>query len=185
MKELKRASDIVSQIQFGKKKTWKDLFEKHSFFTEDYKYYLSVNCASRSKEAQQVWSGHVQSKVRRLVSAIENSDTGVAIAHPYVKGFSRVHRCKTEDEVDNILHGELKYQIDTTTEETTGIAAVLAGEDNDQAAAGVSESEDSEKHDKMNTPELDAEKNMIIYTTTYYVGLELGNEGDRMCPSKF
>ncbi|QDS77569.1 hypothetical protein FKW77_001384 [Venturia effusa] len=163
MRELARASALMTEI-FAKKKSWKDLFEKHTFFTKDYKYYLSVNCASRSKEAQQVWSGHVQSKVRRLVSNIENSDTGVSIAHPYVKGFQRIHKCRTEEEYDQILHGELKYQIAETTTEDSGLAAVLADQEGDDAGA----------QSKASQPELDAEGNMIIHTTTYYVGLELG-----------
>lgn len=169
MRELARASAIMTEI-FAKKKSWKDLFEKHTFFTKDYKYYLSVNCASRSKEAQQVWSGHVQSKVRRLVSNIENSDTGVSIAHPYVKGFQRVHKCKTEEEYDQILHGELKYQIAETTTEDSGLAAVLADQEGDDAGA----------QSKATQPEFDADGNMIIHTTTYYVGLELGgSEGGK------
>lgn len=163
MRELARASALMTEI-FAKKKSWKDLFEKHTFFTKDYKYYLSVNCASRSKEAQQVWSGHVQSKVRRLVSNIENSDTGVSIAHPYVKGFQRIHKCKTEEEYDQILHGELKYQIAETTTEDSGLAAVLADQESDDAGA----------QSKATQPEIDADGNMIIHTTTYYVGLELG-----------
>lgn len=163
MRELTRASTLMAEI-FTKKKSWKDLFEKHTFFTNDYKYYLSVNCASRSKEAQQVWSGHVQSKVRRLVGGIENSDTGVSIAHPYVKGFQRVHKCKSEDEVDNILHGELRYQITETTTEDSGLAAVLATQENDDAGA----------QSKATQPEIDPDGNMVIYTTTYYIGLELG-----------
>jgi poly(A) polymerase len=163
MRELARGSILMAEI-FAKKKSWKDLFEKHTFFTQDYKYYLSVNCASRSKESQQIWSGHVQSKVRRLVSGIENSDTGVSIAHPYVKGFQRTHKCKSEDEVDNILHGELKYQVTETTTEDSGIAAVLATQESDEA--GV--------QSKSAVPEIDGEGNMVIHTTTYYIGLELG-----------
>lgn len=163
MRELARASALMTEI-FAKKKSWKDLFEKHTFFTNDYKYYLSVNCASRSKEAQQVWSGHVQSKVRRLVSNIENSDTGVSIAHPYVKGFQRTHKCKSEEEYDQILHGELKHQIAETTTEDSGLAAVLADQESDDAGA----------QSKATQPEFDADGNMIIHTTTYYVGLELG-----------
>ncbi|RDI83112.1 hypothetical protein Vi05172_g6815 [Venturia inaequalis] len=137
MRELARASGLMTEI-FAKKKSWNDLFEKHTFFTKDYKYYLSVNCASRSKEAQQVWSGHVQSKVRRLVSNIENSDTGVSIAHPYVKGFQRVHKCKTEEEYDQILHGELKYQIAETTTEDSGLAAVLADQEEKKKRLDIS-----------------------------------------------
>src|SRR5688500_13842387 len=66
MEEFKRADAIVNQIHTGRK-AWADLFERHTFFTKDHKYYLSVVAASRTKEAHDMFAGLVQSKVRLLV----------------------------------------------------------------------------------------------------------------------
>jgi poly(A) polymerase len=152
--EIERANGICQDI-LSAKKAWHHLFEKHTFFTHDYKYYLSIVSASRTKEAQQIWSGLVQSKVRRLVSAIEMSDTGVDVAHPFNKGFDRVHLCKDEEEVSKVFQGELMFQISDEK-----LAEVLA-EKSENGAEGESESA----------------KPMIVYTTSYYIGLKLSNLG--------
>jgi poly(A) polymerase len=151
--EIERATGICQSILSGKK-SWHHLFEKHTFFTDDYKYYLSIVSASRTKEAQQIWSGLVQSKVRRLVSAIEMSDTGVDVAHPFNKGFDRIHVCKDEDEVNKVFQGELNFQI---SEEK------LAEVQTDNTEIGAEES--------------DSVKPTIVYTTSYYIGLKLSNLG--------
>jgi poly(A) polymerase len=110
LEEFKRADAIVNQIHAGKK-TWADLFERHTFFTKDHKYYLSVVAASRTKEAHDMFAGLVQSKVRLLVKGIEDGDAGVDIARPYVKAVDRVHGCQNEDEVDRVIQGNTDYQI--------------------------------------------------------------------------
>lgn len=158
IRELKNGAAIYNEIYEGKK-SWRELFQRHNFFTKDYKYYLSVIALSRSYPAHQVWSGFIHSKVRRLVGAIENSNTGVGVAHPYVDGFDRVHRCKSEDEVDAILHGELKHQITLTDEEKA--------ERDEHAQPG-----------EHSAPEIDGETR-TIYTTTYYIGLELDTSGEQ------
>jgi poly(A) polymerase len=142
MKELARANEIANNIVAGKL-IWKDLFEKHNFFTKDYKYYLSIVSGSLSKEAQQIWSGLVQSKVRRLVAGIERLDTGVKVAHPYNKGFDRIHLCKSPEEIDQVFQGDLRCQL--TEEEAS----------------------------KVEIPKDSADGPRLIYTTTYYVGLQL------------
>ena len=136
---------ITNEI-FAGKKAWVDLFQKHTFFTEGYKYYLSVIAGSRSKDAQTKWSGLVQSKVRRLVTGIELSDAGVELAHPFNKGFDRVHRCATEEQADMVLQGSLEYLISEAEAENT-----TASQGDDEKSA----------------------ENIFIYTTTYYVGIEL------------
>ena len=50
-RELSRANDITTQV-FNGQKAWKDLFERHTFFSQGYKYYLTITSASRTKEAQ-------------------------------------------------------------------------------------------------------------------------------------
>lgn len=110
MQEFERADKIVYEIYSGKK-SWDALFERHSFFTKDHKYYLSVVAASRSKDADSTFSGLVQSKVRLLVKGIDEGQAGVEVARPYTKSFQRVHRCATEDEVDKVIQGNLDYMI--------------------------------------------------------------------------
>lgn len=153
VRELDRALSIATNILNGTA-TWQDLFTKHTFFTKDYKYYLSVVAGGRTKKAQKEWSGLVESKVRRLVSNIEMSDTGVKCAHPFNKGFERVHLCKTEEEIDAVFQGQLTYQ--TTLEKAEEIEPKGSEE---KVANGAGPA--------------------IIYTTTFYIGLELGG-GDGM-----
>ena len=149
VRELERANAITNEI-FAGKKQWKDLFKKHTFFTEGYKYYLSVIAGSRSKDAQLKWSGLVQSKVRRLVTGIELSDAGVEVAHPFNKGFDRVHRCNNEEEANIALQGSLQLQVAESEIEKTANAEANA------------------EPDKQNS-----DSSIVIYTTTYYVGIEL------------
>jgi poly(A) polymerase len=156
LRELKRADKIVGDIAAGKL-AWKDLFAKHAFFTDGYKYYLSIVSASRTKEGQQMWSGLVQSKVRRLVQGIEMSDTGVKLAHPFNKGFERVHQCTKPEEVDMIFQGDLRFQ--KSEEDLT--------KTEDIALATNGESDGSSSESPPPT---------TIWTTTFYIGLELGSD---------
>ncbi|KAF2749397.1 Poly(A) polymerase [Sporormia fimetaria CBS 119925] len=110
LEEFQRADNLVNQIHAGRK-SWMDLFDGHTFFTKDHKYYLSVVAASRNKEAHGTFSGLVQSKVRLLVKGIEDGDAGVDRARAFTKGFERVHRCRNEDEIDRVVQGNLEYQV--------------------------------------------------------------------------
>ena len=166
IRELKRGREITDKIFMGQLQ-WKDLFTKHTFFTEGYKYYLSIIASSRTREAQHVWSGLVESKVRTLVANLENQET-IAVARPFTKGFERVHECKNESEIDAVLDGNLSYQtMDVKTETTDATnnpkhTAVAQGQANDMAMPA----EKSELVTKDKTSQ-------TIYTTTYYVGLEI------------
>jgi len=169
-RELDRAHQICVQILEGKQ-PWSELFQRHTFFSQDYKYYLTITSASRTKEAQQMWSGLVQSKVRRLVAGIEQSQAGVEIAHPYNKGFDRIHKCTSDDDRDKILQGNLDFQARDTETETTD-------QTKDPIQAAVAESEGSTENMKMPaaTSEAiqgDANGIQTIYTTTFYIGIEL------------
>ena len=166
IREIKAANDITTLV-FAGRKPWSDLFEKEKFFSEGYKYYLSVVAASRTKEAQQIWSGLVQSKVRRLVSGIEQSEAGVEIAHPYHKGFERVHHCKNEEEVDSVLQGSVAYQVKDTKTETTD-----ENKDIKQTVAAQDGAETQEMP-TANRVETNADGTKAIYTTTFYIGIEL------------
>jgi poly(A) polymerase len=149
LKELDRGVQIANNIIAGKA-TWKDLFVKHTFFTQDYKYYLSIVSAGRTKKAQNEWSGLVESKVRRLVSGIEMSDTGVECAHPFNKGFERIHSCKTEEEVDLVFQGDVRFQI--SEEKAAELETAIEAENGTNGEP----------------------KPVLIYTASYYIGLELG-----------
>lgn len=168
IRELQRASEITNKI-FDGKLQWKDLFQRHTFFTQNYKYYLSIVAASKTKEAQLIWSGFVESKVRRLVSGIEMSQAGVELAHPFNKGFERVHRCKNEEEIDMVLQGTLQFQDTGIKTETTDVT-------NDAAHVAMAEGIGG----KLEMPTTDGDETntnggglATIYTTTYYVGIEL------------
>lgn len=163
-RELHQADAICSQV-FNGDRQWKDLFQRHTFFSEGYKYYLSIVSASTTKDAQLIWSGLVQSKVRRLVAGIEQSQPNVEIAHPYTKGFDRVHRVKSEDEKDEVLQGNTKYQITEvkTTEEANDIKQQTAAQGDSDGLKMPTDGEKEHTKDGSST----------VYTTTFYVGIEL------------
>ena len=169
MREIRRAKEVATDILNGKLQ-WKDLFEKHTFFTQGYKYYLSIVSASRTKEAQQIWSGLVQSKVRKLVLAIEQSEAGIEIAHPFTKGFDRVHRCKTDVEIEMVKQGSLKFRASDIQTETTDQAKDIK---QSIAAQGESDLHMPTPENGKAVNETDNEGISTIYTTTFYVGIEL------------
>jgi poly(A) polymerase len=166
MRELERAGNITDKIFTGQLQ-WKELFTKHTFFTDGYKYYLSIIAASRTKDAQVVWSGLVESKVRLLVSNLETQGS-IEVARPFNKGFDRVHRCKSEAEIEAVISGDLSYQAKDIQTETTDlakdpkhVAAAEGGADAMKMPSGNGE---------MST---DGQEIHTIYTTTYYIGIEL------------
>lgn len=156
-KELKRGGDITDKVMSGKA-SWKDLFAKHTFFTQGYKYYLSVVSASKTKESQLLWSGFVESKVRLLVNKLEYHPS-IALAHPFNKGFTRAHRCRTEEEVDLVKNGSLQFHATDIATSTTGHGLTI----------------DTAVKEKVNeNQEIEKDRNFImVYTATHYIGLEL------------
>lgn len=106
-RELQRGVELSEKIIAGKR-PWSDLFTKHTFFTAGYKYYICVIATSKSKEAHKVWSGYVESKVRMLVQRIE-THASIALAHPFVKGYERRHRCNSDEEVAMVREGSLAF----------------------------------------------------------------------------
>jgi len=148
-----------------KQLTWKDLFARHSFFTNDYKYYLSITASSKTKEAEGVWSGLVESKLRHLVIALDRKNV-IAVAHPFPKGFERVHSVPNEQAMEAVKNGSIDYVAKGTSTEMTD-------ETNDAAhqAAAQTGVENAEVPD---IPEQKADiDSRTVYTTTYYIGLEL------------
>ncbi|MCJ1309324.1 polynucleotide adenylyltransferase [Agyrium rufum] len=176
-KELERGNTLVDKIFTGQLQ-WKDLFGKHNFFTQDYRYYLCIVASSRTKEAQLLWSGLVESKVRHLVSQLEE-EAAIEIAHPFNKGFERVHRCKNEAEIEDVIAGDLSYQVTDIKTETTddtndpkhnavaqGDSEVATTQSNGDLSSGDMQKEEIE----IGT---NGEEMHTIYTTTYYIGIEL------------
>lgn len=171
--ELKRGMVITEKIMTGKA-PWKDLFAKHTFFTKDYKYYLSVISASTTKEAQKIWSGRVESRVRHLVASLETHES-IAVAHPFNKTFERVHKCHTEEEIEKAKGGSLEYlfkEIPTETVDLKNETTVELKSEHDGGVPLVQEA-DLNGHQKTNGEETCT----FVYTTTSYIGLEL-HEGE-------
>lgn len=140
----------------NKQAEWKDLFVKHTFFTQDYKYYLSIISASTSKEAQHTWSGLVESKLRFLVGYLEGHSS-ISLAHPFNKGLERVHKCNNEKEVQLVSGGSMDFlikEIPAEIEATNGVADQKDGLTNGEA-----------KNSK--------DEPIFVYTSTFYIGLEL------------
>ncbi|CAG8975919.1 hypothetical protein HYALB_00007047 [Hymenoscyphus albidus] len=154
-KELKRGGDITDRIMSGKS-TWNELFMKNTFFVNGYKYYITVIAASPTEEAQLIWSGLVESKVRLLVgSAEENED--IALVHPFNKGFERVVTCHNEDEIEKAKNG-IEIPIREVPVETTDPAQHTNGDTREENGT--------------------TEKPTKIYTSTWYIGLQL-HEGTK------
>lgn len=158
---MKRGGIITDQIMIGKA-PWKDLFAKHTFFTQDYKYYLAVTSASTTKEAQKTWSGRVESRVRILVAMLELHES-IALAHPFNKTFERVHKCRTDDEIEKAKRGSLDYLYKEIPTETTDLKNEPDG------GVAIVKEEDLNGDKKSNGDE----KYTFVYTTTSYIGLEL------------
>jgi poly(A) polymerase len=108
-RELRRGLEISEEIMVGKR-PWSDLFVKHTFFTQGYRYYISVVSASKNKEAHKVWSGYVESKVRMLVQKLEQHSS-IALAHAFNKGYDRRHLCKNDHEIEQVQEGSLEFVI--------------------------------------------------------------------------
>ncbi|KAG6015904.1 hypothetical protein E4U54_002744 [Claviceps lovelessii] len=150
--ELRRGLEISESIMVGKR-PWKDLFVKHTFFISDYKYYISVTSASKSKEAHKTWSGYVESKVRMLVQKIEQHPH-IAIAHAFNKGYNRRHHCKSDSEIAQVQDGSLDY-LDKENELTNG---------------------KTPNADESNTTSAENTETAIatdVFTTSHYIGLKL------------
>lgn len=188
LRELQRGGDVVDKI-FMKQQTWNDLFSRHSFFTNDYKYYLSITASSKTKEAEGIWSGLVESKLRHLVIALDRKPI-IAVAHPFPKGFERIHSVPNEQAMETVKNGSTQYVAKGTSTETTDEtkdaaheAAAQSGEEN-AIVPEVPEHKDANSE----VPQEDSKsENKTVYTTTYYIGLELkplepGMDAKPPCP---
>jgi poly(A) polymerase len=129
---------------------------------------LMVVSASHSKEAQQAWSGLCQARLRRLIMKVEELQGSVELAHPFNKGFDRTHECLPGAQTDTVLQGGLDYQIkDSETTETAGDVQTQAAAQTDAEGMPVPVANGE------NATETASDGKHRIYTTTYYVGIDL------------
>jgi poly(A) polymerase len=142
MSEFERADKTITAIASGGK-PWDDLFQRHTFFTQNHKYYLAVHATCTTKIAHDQFSGLVKSKVRLLAKSIDEGQTNIQYAITYMDGFDRLHRCENEEQFDQVKQGQLQYRVDQ-----------------DQIPqAGGQQSDDRWP--------------MVVYTTTFYIGLTM------------
>lgn len=149
-RELQRGLELTESIMVGRR-SWSDLFVKHTFFTADYKYYICVTTASKDKEAQKVWSGYVESKVRMLVQKLELHPS-IALAHAFNKGYDRRHRCKNDEEIAQVQEG--------------GLDCIAPKDDIDSSTADKQEPQRAGDAAQSPPP-------TEVFTTTHYIGLQL------------
>jgi poly(A) polymerase len=168
MEEFQRGNDIVAAIYKGQR-PWKDLFEKHTFFTETYKHYICVITAGRTQDAAQKFAGRVQSRLKWLVKGIEDSHlNSVELVQPFMKGFDREHECKDQNQIEEVIHGSLDYQV----RETKTVEPDQTAEEKSEEVAQTDE--DGIKMDGVQDEVKPAEKwPQMIWTTTYYLGIGL------------
>lgn len=155
-RELERGVQLTDQI-LRTERPWKDLFTKHTFFTQDHKYYLAVIATSTTKEAHKIWSGFVESKVRILVGDLERHPS-VALARPFNKGFERLHITKTDEEIAEVQNGSLLY---------------VTKDEGATAGAGTNKEDPNADHQGSEAKVEDAKQPTTLYTATHYIGLEL------------
>jgi poly(A) polymerase len=184
--ELERGAQVTDEIMIGKR-PWKDLFTKHTFFTSGFRYYLTVIASSRTKKAQNAWSGFVESRVRVLVNKLELHPS-IALARPFNKGYDREHRCKDNAQVEEVISaGSLAYvykppadgEGQAKPETKQEVKPEPKAEDSELPPATnvkpePAEGEADAKVKLEDIPEKTAEpEDMEIYTTNHYIGLQL------------
>ncbi|KAJ2894197.1 Poly(A) polymerase [Zalerion maritima] len=188
-KELRRAGNIAASVMENKV-PWKDLFEKHTFFTKDYRYYLQVIVIGMNKEDQKVWSGWVESRLRMLIQGLERHDS-INLAHAFIKGFSRRHVCFSGIDTEKVLEGSMEYLApdeEETTEDVREEAGVESSEET-KVAIKQEENEDEPPKPKLepngsstslngNTKANGSPKGFEVLSKTFYIGLKIA-EGNR------
>ncbi|CAJ0650303.1 9072_t:CDS:10 [Entrophospora sp. SA101] len=151
--EFKRAAEIADRVMIGTGK-WADLFIKHTFF-QNYRYYLQIIACSDSAERQLMWSGTVESKIRHLISKLETVEN-LTVAHPFVKGFDKIHHCTMEQEANEIFNGNFNYK--------------SSSEESDDGPVNIKPtSNGAEDGNNLSNTTLVR----TIYSTTFYIGLEV------------
>ena len=162
LKEIRRGHEITQQI-FAGKLAWRDLFKKHTFFTEDHKYYLSIIVTAKNQDAAKAFSGLVESKVRILVMQLELQTDLIELARPFTKGTKRTHKVKNAEQIKEVERGSMKYRVgETETVETTDPELVTT---NGEGAAIP--------HAMDTIPNVKEDEPQAIHTVTFYIGIDL------------
>ncbi|KAJ2349073.1 polynucleotide adenylyltransferase [Coemansia sp. RSA 2673] len=151
--EFKRGEDTTTKILQGEAK-WTELFEKSDFFRR-YKYYLQVNAKSTDVESHNLLHGFVESRLRQYIIKLESTGMFV-VSHPYVKSYDHEYACKSDEDLERFLQGQLP---------TTPIAADTP----DPTTAVDKESEI--KQDDDGSPATGTEKK--AHVSAFYIGLML------------
>lgn len=134
--ELEKGTQVTEEIMLGRR-PWKDLFTKHTFFTSGFRYYLTVIASSRTRKAQNAWSGFVESRVRVLVNKLEMHPS-IALARPFNKGYDRTHRCKDDAQLEEVVSaGSLAYVYTPSADEDGQVKNETKTEAKDDTKAEV------------------------------------------------
>ncbi|CAG8631363.1 13040_t:CDS:10, partial [Dentiscutata heterogama] len=88
-------------------------------------------------------SGMVESRIRHLISKLESVEN-LELAHPFVKGFDKIHHCTNDQMATDVMHGIF----DSTS---------ITDKNNIESSQNST----------------DAATARVIYTTTFYVGLDI------------
>ncbi len=168
-RELERASDISQKI-IGGRLPWRELFVKHTFFTSDFKYYISIIAASTDKEAQKMWSGFVESKIRMFVQGLERHPS-IALPRAFNKGYERTSVCKSEADIEAVRNGNLSFLKKLEDEPPKDEIKAEATAENGDAKDGAEGAEADETKPAEPTE---------VHTLTFYIGIELV-EGEITC----
>ncbi|KAK2066570.1 hypothetical protein P8C59_000375 [Phyllachora maydis] len=203
-REFKRGLELTDQM-VECKRPWEELFERHTFFTQDYKYYLTVTSISRDKEAHKPWSGYIESRFRHLAADAENNEA-IALARPSMDVFDRAHVCKSKADYDAVLGGSLAFVV--KEENLAKIKAELEaraqgdGTLSTEAAAAKKEQTKVEPGTEMQRSKTEgvksatngavvdgasgkpAESRFLVYTTTHFIGLQLRERKKDHCASQ-
>lgn len=151
VREIKRASEITNRI-FAGKTSWSELFQKHTFFTSDHRYYVAIIASTFNADALKSWSGTVESKVRHFCLKVEDMPN-ITLARPFNKPVKRVHKCANEDQIREVWKGSMKYTVEEAkdTESATTNGNGVSGHDQDSRT---------------------------LYTATFYIGLDAEAKGN-------
>ncbi|RMZ78364.1 hypothetical protein DV738_g3845, partial [Chaetothyriales sp. CBS 135597] len=153
LKEFDRGAKISDAIFNGTAK-WSELFGKHTFFTKDFRYYISVIASAHTPDGAKGFSGMVESKVRILVQELEKISDQISLARPFTKGFRRLHRVTSDAQVAEVRKGSMKYHV--------------------EEAKTVDNTSPELVNDVKTTDGLDTSSSEANYFTyTYYIGIDL------------
>lgn len=172
-KELEDFAQVVDQILVGKL-PWKSLFVKHTFFTQDYKYYIMVNAASTTKENSKIWGGFVESKIRLLVQNLERH-ASVELARPFNKGYERKHKTtRGMEEWNAILDGSFKNIVKDGDAADDNLKAESGNDIGNVESTSIAEVKTEEGGNGAETKsEDDPDGPKDVFTSTHYIGIKL------------